>query len=154
MTVVSCRLEESTKKQRRKGDKKGGGSGGGNSSSSVVPRKPELNVRTWCLSRMRSATEGLWQCCACCHSIRELGLADSTTCCWAVPCPEGAASCVVQSVRVVQRNLVYVVGLAMDICYEDVLRGSEFFGQFGKPIKVSMQDNFCVLRTACKIEHA
>jgi len=42
-----------------------------------------------------------------------------------------------QSVRVVQRNLVYVVGLAMDICYEDVLRGSEYFGQFGKPIKVN-----------------
>ena len=45
---------------------------------------------------------------------------------------------VLQSVRVVQRNLVYVVGLAMDICYEDVLRGSEFFGQFGKPIKVRL----------------
>lgn len=38
----------------------------------------------------------------------------------------------------VQRNLVYVVGLAMDICYEDVLRGSEYFGQFGKPIKVNL----------------
>lgn len=44
--------------------------------------------------------------------------------------------CMMQSVRVVQRNLVYVVGLAMDICYEDVLRGSEYFGQFGKPVKV------------------
>ena len=38
--------------------------------------------------------------------------------------------------RVVQRNLVYVVGLSMDICHEDTLRTSEFFGQFGKPVKV------------------
>lgn len=43
-----------------------------------------------------------------------------------------------------QRNLVYVVGLAMDICYEDVLRGSEFFGQFGKPIKVSYATGFAL----------
>lgn len=54
MMSVFCRLEESTKKQRRKGDKKGGGSGGGSSSSSsVVPRKPELNVRSWSLPRMQ-----------------------------------------------------------------------------------------------------
>ena len=51
-------------------------------------------------------------------------------------------TCVLQSVRVVQRNLVYVVGLAMDICYEDVLRGSEFFGQFGKPIKARRSRHF------------
>ena len=54
------------------------------------------------------------------------------------------ASRVLQSVRVVQRNLVYVVGLAMDICYEDVLRGSEFFGQFGKPIKVRHATGFAL----------
>lgn len=45
-------------------------------------------------------------------------------------------SACLQSVRVVQRNLVYVVGLSMDICHEDTLRTSEFFGQFGKPVKV------------------
>ena len=44
--------------------------------------------------------------------------------------------CCPQSVRVVQRNLVYVVGLSMDICHEDTLRTAEFFGQFGKPVKV------------------
>ena len=38
--------------------------------------------------------------------------------------------------RVVQRNLVYVVGLALDICYEDALKGPEYFGQYGKIIKV------------------
>ncbi len=42
----------------------------------------------------------------------------------------------VQSVRVVQRNLVYAVGLSMDICHEDILRSPEYFGQFGKPVKV------------------
>ena len=44
-----------------------------------------------------------------------------------------------QSVRVVQRNLVYAVGLSMDICHEDILRSSEYFGQFGKPVKVRVR---------------
>ena len=42
---------------------------------------------------------------------------------------------VLQNVRVVQRNLVYAVGLAMEICYEDTLMGSEYFGAFGKMVK-------------------
>lgn len=62
-----------------------------------------------------------------------------------------------------QRNLVYVVGLGMDICYEDVLRGSEYFGQFGKPVKVSpwpprnrdrwwsMTDTLPVVDRGCKV---
>ena len=41
----------------------------------------------------------------------------------------------VQNVRVVQRNLVYAVGLAMEICYEDTLMGPEYFGAFGKMVK-------------------
>lgn len=40
-----------------------------------------------------------------------------------------------QNVRVVQRNLVYAVGLAMEICYEDTLMGPEFFGAYGKMVK-------------------
>jgi len=42
------------------------------------------------------------------------------------------------NVRVVQPNLVYAVGLPMDICHEEVLREPEFFGQFGKTIKISV----------------
>ena len=42
---------------------------------------------------------------------------------------------VLQNVRVVQRNLVYAVGLAMEICYEETLMGAEFFGAFGKMVK-------------------
>ncbi len=38
--------------------------------------------------------------------------------------------------RVVQRNLVYVVGLALELCYEDLLKTDKYFGQFGKIIKV------------------
>lgn len=41
-----------------------------------------------------------------------------------------------QNVRVIQRNLVYVVGLSMNLCREDVLRKQDFFGQFGKIVKV------------------
>ena len=43
----------------------------------------------------------------------------------------------IQNMRVVQRNLVYVVGLALEICYEDALKGPEYFGQYGKIVKVS-----------------
>eukprot|EP00890_Picochlorum_soloecismus_P000031 jgi/Picsp_1/1028/NSC_04512-R1_ccr4-not transcription complex subunit len=42
------------------------------------------------------------------------------------------------NIRVVQPNLVYTVGLAMDICHEDILKEYEFFGQFGKMVKISV----------------
>lgn len=42
------------------------------------------------------------------------------------------------NIRVVQPNLVYAVGLSMDICHEDILKEHEFFGQFGKTIKISV----------------
>ncbi|KAK9833217.1 hypothetical protein WJX74_010673 [Apatococcus lobatus] len=45
------------------------------------------------------------------------------------------------SVRVVQHNLVYAVGLPLDICSEDMLKGGDYFGQFGKVVKVSVSRN-------------
>jgi hypothetical protein len=42
----------------------------------------------------------------------------------------------VQDMRVVQRNLVYAVGLPLEICREDILREQEYFGQYGKVVKV------------------
>eukprot|EP00887_Chlorella_sp_A99_P001407 scaffold8.g1407.t1 len=42
------------------------------------------------------------------------------------------------NIRVVQPNLVYAVGLPMEICREDVLGQPEFFGQFGRTIKISV----------------
>ena len=41
-----------------------------------------------------------------------------------------------QNVRVVQRNLVYVVGLPMELCYEDMLASTDYIGQYGKIVKV------------------
>lgn len=41
-----------------------------------------------------------------------------------------------QNVRVVQRNLVYVVGLPMELCYEELLSSNEYIGQYGKIVKV------------------
>lgn len=38
--------------------------------------------------------------------------------------------------RVVQRNLVYVIGISAKIAHEHILKESEFFGQFGKIIKI------------------
>ncbi|XP_010557304.1 PREDICTED: uncharacterized protein LOC104826353 isoform X2 [Tarenaya hassleriana] len=42
------------------------------------------------------------------------------------------------SVRVIQRNLVYIVGLPLDLADEDLLQRKEYFGQYGKVLKVSM----------------
>ncbi|XP_022849054.1 uncharacterized protein LOC111371353 isoform X2 [Olea europaea var. sylvestris] len=42
------------------------------------------------------------------------------------------------SVRVVQRNLVYVVGLPVNLADEDLLQHKEYFGQYGKVLKVSI----------------
>lgn len=38
--------------------------------------------------------------------------------------------------RVVQRNLVYVIGISAKIAHEHILKEQEFFGQFGKIIKI------------------
>lgn len=42
------------------------------------------------------------------------------------------------SVRVIQRNLVYKVGLPLDLDDEDLLQKRVYFGQYGKVLKVSM----------------
>ncbi|KAF4042836.1 RNA recognition motif-containing protein [Phytophthora infestans] len=40
-----------------------------------------------------------------------------------------------QNVRVMQRNLVYVIGLPVHFAEEDILRSNECFGQYGKIVK-------------------
>ena len=50
---------------------------------------------------------------------------------------DGPSRKLLQNVRVIQRNLVYVIGLSLNICREDVLRRSEYFGRFGKILKIS-----------------
>lgn len=42
------------------------------------------------------------------------------------------------SVRVIQRNLVYIVGLPLTLADEDLLQHKEYFGQYGNVLKVSM----------------
>nr|XP_011461365.1 PREDICTED: uncharacterized protein LOC101306895 isoform X6 [Fragaria vesca subsp. vesca] len=42
------------------------------------------------------------------------------------------------SVRVIQRNLVYIVGLPLNLADEDLLQRKEYFAQYGKVLKVSM----------------
>ncbi|KAG2311068.1 hypothetical protein Bca52824_022625 [Brassica carinata] len=42
------------------------------------------------------------------------------------------------SVRVIQRNLVYIVGLPLKLADEDLLYHREYFGRYGKVLKVSM----------------
>ena len=40
------------------------------------------------------------------------------------------------NVRVVQKNLVYVLGLPPKLCTEEVLKSNDYFGQYGKITKV------------------
>ncbi|XP_008802330.2 uncharacterized protein LOC103716197 [Phoenix dactylifera] len=42
------------------------------------------------------------------------------------------------SVRVIQRNLVYIIGLPYNLCDESILERREYFGQYGKVLKVSI----------------
>ncbi|KAL7207377.1 hypothetical protein ACSBR1_029351 [Camellia fascicularis] len=42
------------------------------------------------------------------------------------------------SVRVIQRNLVYIVGLPLNLADEDLLQRREYFGKYGKVLKVSL----------------
>ncbi|XP_050242839.1 uncharacterized protein LOC126691762 [Quercus robur] len=41
-------------------------------------------------------------------------------------------------VRVIQRNLVYIIGLPLNLADEDLLQHREYFGQYGKVMKVSI----------------
>ncbi|KAH9735505.1 RNA binding (RRM/RBD/RNP motifs) family protein [Citrus sinensis] len=42
------------------------------------------------------------------------------------------------NVRVIQRNLVYIIGLPINLADEDLLQRKEYFGQYGKVLKVSI----------------
>lgn len=43
-----------------------------------------------------------------------------------------------QNVRVMQRNLVYVIGLAPALAKEEVLKQRQHFGRFGRIVKVAV----------------
>ncbi|KAI3654704.1 hypothetical protein MP228_000084 [Amoeboaphelidium protococcarum] len=49
---------------------------------------------------------------------------------------EGMSRRHLANLRVVRRNLVYVVGLSPQICTEDILRSYEYFGQYGRILKI------------------
>ncbi|KAF3785530.1 CCR4-NOT transcription complex subunit 4 [Nymphaea thermarum] len=51
------------------------------------------------------------------------------------------------NVRVIQRNLVYVVGIPPNLADEEVLERKEYFGQYGKVLKVSIS------RTSAGVPH-
>ncbi|XVF55414.1 hypothetical protein PTKIN_Ptkin06aG0034200 [Pterospermum kingtungense] len=42
------------------------------------------------------------------------------------------------NIRVIKRNLVYIIGLPLDLADEDLLQRREYFGQYGKVLKVSI----------------
>jgi CCR4-NOT transcription complex subunit 4 len=45
------------------------------------------------------------------------------------------------NLRVIQKNLVYVIGIAPEVASEEILRQSEYFGQYGELIKVVINTN-------------
>ena len=46
-----------------------------------------------------------------------------------------------QNLRVIQKTLVYVIGLAPEIASEDKLKSVEYFGQYGNLTKVVVNTN-------------
>ncbi|KAL5740713.1 hypothetical protein ACOSQ2_029893 [Xanthoceras sorbifolium] len=42
------------------------------------------------------------------------------------------------NVRVIQRNLIYIIGLPLNLADEELLQKREYFGQYGKVLKVSI----------------
>lgn len=58
----------------------------------------------------------------------------------APPPPDPTPPPLPQNIRVVQPNLVYAVGLSLDICHEEALRDQQYFGQFGRTGERAMPD--------------
>merc|ERR1719335_2020854 len=54
---------------------------------------------------------------------------------------DGPARKLLQNVRVIQRKLVYVIGIPMRLCREETLRRGEYFGKYGKIVKISVNRN-------------
>jgi CCR4-NOT transcription complex subunit 4 len=52
-------------------------------------------------------------------------------------------------VRVMQKNLVFVVGLSTRIAEENVLRRNEYFGKYGKILKVAVNQSTSYAGTQC-----
>lgn len=54
---------------------------------------------------------------------------------------EGMSRKHLQNVRVIQRNLVYAIGVPLKHCKEEILKRVEFFGKYGKILKISVNRN-------------
>jgi CCR4-NOT transcription complex subunit 4 len=54
---------------------------------------------------------------------------------------EGMSRKHLQNVRVIQRNLVYAIGVPLKHCKEETLKRVEFFGKYGKILKISVNRN-------------
>jgi len=54
-----------------------------------------------------------------------------------------------QNLRILQRNLVYIVGLPLNYAKEDLLRRKEFLGKFGRIVKVAINKKNSNGRATC-----
>ncbi|QDZ21337.1 CCR4-NOT transcription complex protein [Chloropicon primus] len=54
---------------------------------------------------------------------------------------EGMSRKHLQNVRVIQRNLVYAIGVPLKHCKEETLKKQEFFGKYGEITKISVNRN-------------
>lgn len=46
-----------------------------------------------------------------------------------------------QNIRIIQKNLVYIIGLAPSLANESLLRSYSFFGKYGKIKKIILNSN-------------
>ncbi|CDI74130.1 hypothetical protein EPH_0031260 [Eimeria praecox] len=57
------------------------------------------------------------------------------------PAPAPAQAAALKDVRVIQRCLVYVIGIPPSIAKKEILRRHEFFGQYGKVLQIVVNKN-------------
>ena len=69
-------------------------------------------------------------------------------------CPHGNQSCQsLLKIKMKHRNVCYVCGLQNEIATEQKLRSQEWFGQFGKIIKITLHKTAKSIKTMCTAAH-
>ncbi|ACO70426.1 predicted protein, partial [Micromonas commoda] len=117
------------------------------------PCKCGYQICAWCwhqLMELAAKDDKVAQCPACRQDYDESSITGASSGI-TIPAPNAAAIAAGKAagadggsrkhlfnVRVIQRNLVYVVGLNVQYCREDVLRRGDLFGRFGRIVKLQV----------------
>ncbi|CDJ40542.1 RRM domain-containing protein, putative [Eimeria tenella] len=117
-----------------------GGGGGGSSSSCNSSTRTVCAVGQARGGTARSGSTSSYSCSGRVTSVQHPAGADRRGSREAAaPAPAQAAA--LKDVRVIQRCLVYVIGIPPSIAKKEILRRQEFFGQYGKVLQIVVNKN-------------